>query len=181
MVHRIDRHVSGLVVVARRAEALAALREQFAARSPLREYLALAEGRPPSPGGDLRSWLAEERRTRKVFPTEPGRGREAVLRYRVEETMRHASLLQVRLGTGRRNQIRVQLAEVGCPVVGDVVYGRPSPLIPRVALHATRLRFLHPATGQPAEFRSELPADFLAAQVQLRRGARPAEGGSEGS
>ena len=181
VVHRIDRHVSGLVVVARRAGALAALREQFAARTPLREYLALAEGSPPSPEGELRSWLAEERRTHKVFPTETGKGREAVLRYRVEERMRHASLVQIRLQTGRRNQIRVQLAEVGCPVVGDVAYGRPSPLIPRVALHATRLRFLHPRTGQPTEFRSELPADFLAAQVRLRRGARPAAGGAEGS
>ena len=88
VVHRIDRHVSGLVVVARRAGALEALREQFAARTPLREYLALAEGRPPSPQGDLRSWLAEEPRTRKVFPTRPDRGREAVLRYRkVDQTL----------------------------------------------------------------------------------------------
>ena len=95
--------------------------------------------------------------------------------------MRYASLLQVRLETGRRNQIRVQLAQVGCPVVGDAVYGRSSPLIPRVALHAARLCFRHPRTGRLAEFRSELPGDFLAAQGRLRRGARPGESRSGGT
>jgi 23S rRNA pseudouridine1911/1915/1917 synthase len=175
VVHRIDRWVSGLVVVARRPEALAHLRAQFARRTVLREYLALVEGKPPAPAGRLVSWLTEHPKTRKVTAGgQPGRGKEAVLHYETREALPHASLVACRLETGRRNQIRVQMAETGCPLVGDEAFGRPSPLIRRVALHATRLRFRHPGTGAAAEFISEPPADFRAALERLRRGALPA-------
>jgi len=173
VVHRIDRFASGLVILARHAAALGALREQFAAREPLREYLALVSGRPPGGRGELRGWIREAPRTRKMVPAPEGQGKEAILAYRTLENLRHGSLVQVRLRTGRRNQIRVQMAEAGCPLVGDIAYGEPSPLIGRVALHASRLRFRHPDGGAAMEFRSEPPRDFATALDRMRAGARP--------
>ena len=177
VVHRIDRYASGLVVVARRKAALGKLKEQFASRTVLREYLALVEGAPSSPRGRLTSWLEGDPRTRKVrVATASGEGREAVLDYEVVERMRRACRVEVRLETGRRNQIRVQFAEIGCPLVGDVTYGRRSHLISRVALHAARLRFDHPGSGRSSEFACDPPADFVAALRRLREGAHPAGG-----
>ena len=173
VVHRIDRYASGLVVLARRRGALTDLREQFAARQPLRQYLALVEGRPAAGRGELRTWLAEDPRTHKMVPVGEGEGKEAILDYRTLENLRHGSRIQVRLRTGRRNQIRVQLAAIGCPLVGDVAYGRPSPLIPRVALHAERLRFRHPSSGRAVEFHALPPRDFQAALERMRSGALP--------
>lgn len=177
VVHRIDRYASGLVVLARRGAALSALREQFAAREPLREYLALVVGRPPGGEGRLRGWLVEEPRTRKMAAAPDGEGKEAVLTYHTVENLRHGTLLRVRLETGRRNQIRVQMAAAGCPLVGDRAYGQPSPIIGRVALHAARLRFRHPGTGGSVEFRCDPPPDFAGALERMREGAIPARRG----
>ena len=107
-----------------------------------------------------------------------GRGNEhtATLRYRVVERMPHGSLVEVRLVTGRKNQIRVQFAEIGCPLVGDVTYGRPSPLISRVALHSARLGFLHPHSGREMTWSSRPPSDFRRALRRLQAGERPAPG-----
>jgi 23S rRNA pseudouridine1911/1915/1917 synthase len=177
VVHRIDRYASGLVVLARRGAALSALREQFAAREPLREYLALVAGRPPGGEGTLRGWLVEDPHTRKMVPAAEGEGKEAVLTYRTVENLRHGTLLRVRLETGRRNQIRVQMAAAGCPLVGDRAYGRPSPLIGRVALHAAGLCFRHPGSGRRVEFRTDPPRDFAGALERMRGGAIPARRG----
>ena len=84
-------------------------------------------------------------------------------------------MVEIRLETGRRNQIRVQMAEAGCPLVGDQAFGNPSPLLRRVALHAARLRFQHPRGGREVEFVSEPPGDFRKALSKLRAGARPSE------
>ena len=179
VVHRIDRFASGLVVVARHRKALERLSEQFAARTATRRYLALCDGRPPRSRGELVSYLKEDPRTHKLFPTsEPAEGARAALRYRVVEPLGTASLVEVSLETGRRNQIRVQMAEIGCPLVGDRAYGTASRCISRVALHAAELGFRHPRTGQPLRFTSPLPADFVLALERLRQGEAPPPGRS---
>ncbi len=171
-VHRIDRFTSGLVVAARSGPVFATLRSQFASGRPERVYLAVAEGRVERDEGRLVHRLAEHPVSLKVHPVEDGHpGRQAVLRYRVRERFRAATLLEVTLETGRKNQIRVQLAAEGHPLVGDVVYGRPSPLIERTALHAYRLAFDHPSRGQRLAFEAPLPADLRRLLASLRRPA----------
>ena len=171
-VHRIDRFTSGLVVVARTGPAFGVLRSQFASGRPGRVYLAVAEGRIERDEGRLVHRLAEHPVSLKVHPVEDERsGRKAVSSYRVKERFPTATLLEVRLETGRKNQIRVQLAAEGHSLVGDIVYGRPSGLIERTALHACRLAFDHPSSGRRLEFEAPPPPDFLRLLSALRRGA----------
>jgi 23S rRNA pseudouridine1911/1915/1917 synthase len=170
VVHRIDRFTSGLVLFGRTEAAAGALVEQFVDRSATREYLALCEGVPRAPKGRLESRLVENPRSLKMETARRGqRGAAAVCFYEIEERLPAAALLRVRLETGRRNQIRVQLAGIGHPVVGDRTYGNPSRLIPRVALHAARLAFRHPGSGQTLRLESPLPADMRRALRRLRR------------
>jgi 23S rRNA pseudouridine1911/1915/1917 synthase len=175
VVHRIDLFTSGLVVFARTRAAWDHLKAQFAAGTPERVYLAVAEGALERDSGRLVHHLAEHPKSFKVATAAPGDpgARRAACRYRVLERFPHATLLEVTLETGRRNQIRVQLAAEGHPLVGDVAYGHPSPLLPRTALHAARLRFAHPADGRPVEFRSEVPGDLRRLLRRLRGGASP--------
>ncbi len=158
IVHRLDRETSGLLVFAKSEEAKRALQTQFEARSVERIYLALVEGRPPRERGTLESRLAEDRMLR-VRSAE--RGRLAITHYRVLRSRRESSLLELRLGTGRRHQIRVQLAEAGWPIVGDVTHEGPRGSSGRLCLHATRLGFVHPVTRRPVAFDSAPPADWV--------------------
>ncbi len=174
-VHRIDRYTSGLVVLARSSRAHAALRRAFAEGRPERVYLALASGAIERGSGRLVHRLAEHPRSLKVHVAPDGEpGRTASCRFRVLERFEHATLLEVVLETGRRNQIRVQLAAEGHPVVGDVAYGTPSPWIARTALHAHRLAFVAPS-GDTLRFVAEPPADFRSAVRAARRGGKPAD------
>lgn len=176
VVHRIDRFTSGLVVFARHHPAARELKRQFLERTPERIYLAVAEGRLEADRGRLVHALAEHPKSLKVHVVaKSADGREASLRYRVIERLPHATLLEVTLETGRRNQIRVQLAAEGHPLVGDLAYGRPSPLIGRVALHAHRLAFDTPRGRKRLKFESPVPADIKRLLTKLRGGARPAE------
>ena len=161
VVHRIDRFTSGLVVFARSHPAHLDLKAQFKARTPERVYLAIAEGRVEPERGRLVHSLAEHAKSLKVHvvPDGPG-GRLATLSYRVVERFDTATLLEVRLETGRRNQIRVQFAAIGHPLIGDVTYGEPSPLLPRVALHAHRLALTAPRRPERLRFESPLPEDL---------------------
>ena len=168
VVHRIDKHVSGLVVFARSAAALENLRLQFAARSVVRQYVAICEGEPGADEGEIVSYLRENPKSLKMTVSRAGSGERAVLRYRVRERFGSATLLEVRLETGRRNQIRVQLAQAGCPLLGDVAYGVASPLLPRVALHAARLEFRHPESGAAVVCEAPVPPDLARALARLR-------------
>lgn len=158
IVHRLDRETSGLLVFAKSEAAKRALQAQFEARSVERVYRALVEGRPPRDQGTLESRLAEDRMLR-VRSAE--RGRVAITHYRVLATRREGSLLELHLGTGRRHQIRVQLAESGWPIVGDVTHGGPRSGAGRLCLHATRLGFTHPVTGARVVFESAPPPDWV--------------------
>ena len=163
VIHRLDHFTSGLVLFARNPQSADHLLAQFSSRTVQREYLAICEGTPEKPDRHLVAWLVEDPVSLKVHTTrDRAKGRKAVCAYTVERTLREAALLRVRLETGRRNQIRVQLADHGHPIIGDRTYGNESRLIDRVALHAARLGFAHPRTGQPVRVESPLPRDMVA-------------------
>jgi 23S rRNA pseudouridine1911/1915/1917 synthase len=166
IVHRLDRETSGLLVVAKTPEAKRRLQMQFAAGGAERRYVAIVEGVMATDEGTLRDVLLEDRslRVRPVDPRRPpprgGRARVAITRYRVIERRADVTRVALRLGTGRRHQIRVQLARLGHPVVGDARHGARRDPLRRLCLHATRLGFRHPDTGAPVEFDSAPPIDF---------------------
>lgn len=172
-VHRIDRFTSGLVAFALSPAAWHALRAQFTARAPERLYLAVAAGRIEPDSGALVHRLRAHPSSHKVRTVRGPRGQDASCTFRVTERFAHATLLEVRLETGRRNQIRVQLASEGHPLVGDRSYGGASPLLARTALHAWRLVFDHPGTGETIRLQADPPADFRRLLAALRRGADP--------
>jgi 23S rRNA pseudouridine1911/1915/1917 synthase len=159
IVHRLDRETSGLICFAKSAAVKRALQEQFAARSVERVYVAVVEGRVSLEEGVLEDRLAEDRSLRVRPTTDRRRGREAITRYRVLERWRSSTCLELSLVTGRRGQIRAQLAGAGHPVVGDRDYGSRRDPLRRLCLHATRLGFRHPR-GPAVEFSSPAPPTF---------------------
>jgi len=159
VVHRLDRETSGLLVFARSPEAKEALQKQFQFRTPERIYQARVEGAMRDDEGTLTSRLAEDRSLR-IRPTRDSeRGREAITRYRVLERYADSTLLELKLVTGRRGQIRAQLGALGHPIVGDREYGSRRDPFKRVCLHATRLGFMHP-NGRRVTFESRAPTAF---------------------
>lgn len=176
VVHRIDRDTSGLVVVAKHAAAHAALKGQFFRREPERVYRAVVYGHPVPPSGTWRDQLVWDRRAliqKQTHPRDPD-GKEAVSEYRVLESFTDASLVEVRLITGKRNQIRIQARLRGHTLVGEkrYVFG-PDTLrpieCPRQALHAFRLAFRHPSTGRPLVFEAPMPDDLEQLLARMRR------------
>jgi 23S rRNA pseudouridine1911/1915/1917 synthase len=176
VVHRIDQDTSGLVVFAKDARAQAGLKSQFKRREPRRVYLAVVYGHPDPRSGTWRNHLVWDEKALIQKETHP-RDRdatEAVSDYRVLESFRDTSLIEVRLQTGRRNQIRIQARLRGHTLVGEkrYTYG-PDALrtiqFERHALHAYQLAFDHPADGRALEFEAPPPADFLALLDRLRR------------
>jgi 23S rRNA pseudouridine1911/1915/1917 synthase len=169
-VHRLDRDTSGLLVVARSEEAHRRLRAALQAREITREYLVLAEGRPPARTGTIDAPLGRDRRVRTRMSTDTDEPRAAVTHFILERALPATTLLRVRLETGRTHQIRAHLRAIGHPVAGDPEYGTPGRLgLERQFLHAARLAFAHPLTGAPVDVASPLPADLEAA---LERAAR---------
>jgi 23S rRNA pseudouridine1911/1915/1917 synthase len=164
IVHRLDRDTSGLLVVARTEQAHAALKRMLAAREITREYLALVEGRPAARAGTIDAPVGRDRRVRTRISTDTDEPREAITHFETERTFPGATLLRVRLQTGRTHQIRAHLLEIGAPVAGDPEYGRAGLFgLQRQFLHAERLAFRHPVSGEPVDVRSPLPADLVAA------------------
>jgi 23S rRNA pseudouridine1911/1915/1917 synthase len=169
IVHRLDRDTSGLLVVARSHEAYAALQDAVRRRDLERRYLALVRGHPRSRSGRIDAAIGRDRRdpTRRSLDTEAPR--EAVTHFEVRETLREHALLEVKLETGRTHQIRVHLAAIDLPVAGDAQYGVRGDLgLARQFLHAHRLRFRHPVTGEEIDTESPLPPDLQAA-LELAR------------
>jgi 23S rRNA pseudouridine1911/1915/1917 synthase len=182
-VHRIDQDTSGLVLFAKDAAAQAYLKEQFKRRETERTYLTVVYGQPEPAAGTWRDFLVWDEKAliqKETHPRDP-RGTEAVTHYRVLEPLRGASLLEVRLHTGRRNQVRIQARLRGHTLVGEqrYVFGpdqlRPIPF-PRHALHAYRLAFRHPDDGRRIEVEAPPPADFreLLSRLQWRASPGPA-------
>jgi 23S rRNA pseudouridine1911/1915/1917 synthase len=164
IVHRLDRDTSGLLVVARTPEAHRRLKAALQAREITREYLALVEGRPPARRGTIDAAIGRDRRVRTRMSTDTDDPREAVTHFEIERALPQTTLLRVRLETGRTHQIRAHLLAIGHPVAGDPEYGTAGLLgLERQFLHATRLAFSHPVSGERVEVVSELPADLVAA------------------
>ena len=175
IVHRLDRDTSGLMVVARSAEAHRRLQALLRRRDLKREYLALVVGRPRSRTGVIEAPIGRDRTNPLRHSLDTANPRDAVTHFEVEELLPRHALLRVSLETGRTHQIRVHLAAIDLPVAGDPTYGRPAELgLERQFLHAARLAFPHPITEHPVDVTSPLPADLEAALMQARaaRGSR---------
>jgi 23S rRNA pseudouridine1911/1915/1917 synthase len=188
IVHRLDKNTSGLLVVAKDNKTHRALSDQLSSRSLSRTYWALVWGHLASPEGMIQVAIGRSATDRKKMAVRQHKGREAVTRYRVRESLGPVDFLELKLVTGRTHQIRVHLFHVGHPVVGDPDYGgrrlhwlqrlkgrereigwKLLEILSRQALHAGRLEFTHPASGKPVVVESPLPLDFTLALETLRR------------
>jgi 23S rRNA pseudouridine1911/1915/1917 synthase len=171
IVHRLDKGTSGVLVVARSELGHTSLVKQFSNRTTARTYVALAEGDLPLDEGIVDAPIGRSSRDPKIFAVSPLAAKEALTTFKVLARYGgRATLLRLRLHTGRTHQIRVHLAYLGHPVLGDATYGSNTELIDRPALHAHTLAFDHPATGVRMKFLSPLPADILRTQEQLAAG-----------
>jgi 23S rRNA pseudouridine1911/1915/1917 synthase len=173
IVHRIDRDTSGVLAVARTDFAHRSLARQFHDRQVEKVYLALVHGRPKQASGRITSPITRDPVRRTRMTTRLGKGRSALTDYEVIEEFELFSLLRVRIGTGRTHQIRVHLSSIGHPIVGDRLYGAPAaipgvPPLGRFFLHAYRLRFLSPSSGEPIVVESPLPPELSEFLAHLR-------------
>jgi 23S rRNA pseudouridine1911/1915/1917 synthase len=185
IVHRLDRGTSGLLLVAKSDEAHRALAQQFAGRTVEKEYLAIVHGVPARAAGSIDAAIGRDPVARRRMSVRAARAREARTSWSVEERFDGAALLRVRIHTGRTHQIRVHLASIGHPVAGDAVYGgtrsassrKPAARaalqsLARPALHAARLGFTHPTSGDRLRFEAPLPPDLVSVLEALRAAAR---------
>jgi 23S rRNA pseudouridine1911/1915/1917 synthase len=169
LVHRLDRDTSGLLVVAKSDAVHETLKAALQRRDIAREYLALVEGRPPAKSGTIDAPIGRDRRVRVRMSTDTDVPREARTHFELLEALPGTTLLRVKLETGRTHQIRVHLQAIGHPVAGDPEYGRAGLLgLERQFLHAARLAFEHPVTGEPVAVESPLPADLVVALDRAR-------------
>ena len=191
IVHRLDKDTSGLLVVAKNDASHAKLAKQFARRTISREYIAIVWGRFKERAGVIEADLARSRSDRKKMAVVPG-GKASATEYTVLEQFEYCSLLRLKLRTGRTHQIRVHFAHIGHPVFGDPVYNgrrlasgpggprqkaevqRMLKLLPRQALHAKTITFVHPVTGIRVDLDSDIPADMQGVLDILRQGTTPA-------
>ena len=169
IVHRLDKDTSGLMIAAKTHDSHIRLSQQIKDRQVSKGYLALVEGTPYPELGTIDVPIGRDPRRRTRMAVVP-EGRESRTGYRLIERAGAHSLLELQLHTGRTHQARVHLAWLGHPLLGDGVYGRRSPLLARHFLHAHHLAFAHPTSGEPMEFRSQLPADLQATLDSVRRG-----------
>ena len=158
IVHRLDRETSGLMVFAKTEVAKRGLQAQW--KTTEKGYLAVVEGHPPADHGVLRSHLDESSPFRVYSAPPSERTRHAVTRYRVIQRLATRALVELTPETGRRNQIRVHLADAGCPIIGDYKYEARTNPARRLGLHARSLRFGHPLSGERLWFESPLPRDL---------------------
>ncbi len=171
IIHRLDKDTSGVIVVGRRAAALQHVMRQFQARTVEKVYLALVERAPRTPTGRIDMPIARDPHNRRKMATQRG-GRSAISEFSVIERFNDGrALLRVLLLTGRTHQIRVHLAAIECPIVGDPLYGqRKQKMLRRQFLHAQRLCFDHPTTGERMCFEAPLPAELTSLLDLLRQG-----------
>ena len=171
IVHRLDKETSGLIVVAKNEQAHRWLQDQFRTRVVEKIYLALVDGKPPTPSGRVEAPIGRNSTQRKLMSVVPlEKGREAVSEYRTLESFPAHTLLEIHPLTGRTHQIRVHLAFLGCPVVGDRVYGKRKSSIDldRHFLHAYKLKIILPGEKKPRVFEAELPAELNSVLKALR-------------
>ncbi|MEW6220818.1 MAG: RluA family pseudouridine synthase [Thermodesulfobacteriota bacterium] len=172
IVHRLDKDTSGVMVIAKHDQAHRLLVTQFQDRRVEKRYLALVAGRPPAPSGRIALPIGRHPVQRQKMAIRPGDGREAATRWRLVEAFPQVALVELTLETGRTHQIRVHMAAIGHPVVGDRVYGRAVCLpvaVPRQLLHSQILSFCHPGSGEMMRFVAPVWPDFEDVLAALRR------------
>ncbi len=177
VVHRLDKDTSGLMVVAVDDKSYYDLAEQFKERTINRKYIALVYGNLKGDEGEIALRIGRSESDRKKMSTRVNKGKEAVTRWKVKENFRGATLMEIKLGTGRTHQIRVHFASIGHPVLGDRTYGKKIDItvksgkkisFPRQMLHAELLGFTHPVTGSHLEFTGPLPEDMAQKIREIR-------------
>lgn len=172
VVHRLDKDTSGLILMAKNDRTHRWLQDQFRLRKVEKIYLALTDGRPPTPTGRVEAPIGRDTRQRKQMAiVVPKKGRAAVSEYRTLENFPEHTLLEVRPVTGRTHQIRLHLAFLGCPIAGDTIYGRRHSTIPieRHFLHAARLTIRLPGESEARVFAAPLPSELEQVLEDLRR------------
>lgn len=160
IIHRLDRDTSGLMMFAKSEEAKRTMQHNWNNMVLNRKYLAVVEGTPDPADGTVKSYLAETSQYEVYSTDDPEKGQLAITRYRTLEAGPRFSLLEVELDTGRKNQIRVHMKDLGHPISGDRKYGAEASPIHRLALHAQTLRFIHPVTRREMNFSTPVPASF---------------------
>lgn len=160
IIHRLDRDTSGLMMFAKNEEAKRTMQHNWNNMVLNRKYLAVVEGTPEPAEDTIRSYLAETSQYEVYSTDDPAKGQLAVTRYRTLESGPRFSLLEVELDTGRKNQIRVHMKDIGHPISGDRKYGAEASPIHRLALHAQTLRFIHPVTRREMNFSTPVPSSF---------------------
>ncbi|PIQ49459.1 MAG: RNA pseudouridine synthase [Cytophagales bacterium CG12_big_fil_rev_8_21_14_0_65_40_12] len=158
IVHRLDRDTSGVLVFARNENAKAYLQEEWGQFK--KKYYAVVLGKPPETEGEITSYLMENAMHRMYSVQDPNKGKFAKTGYKVLKTTGRFSLLEIELFTGRKNQIRVHMADIGCPIVGDKMYGKDPKAKGRLALHAATLTILHPYSKKEMTFETGFPNAF---------------------
>jgi 23S rRNA pseudouridine1911/1915/1917 synthase len=177
VVHRLDKDTSGVMVVALEDGAYYNLVGQFRERTIQRQYKALVYGTFSNVCGEIAAIIGRSESDRKKMSTKVRRGKEAITAWKVIERFREATLIEAKLGTGRTHQIRVHFTSIGHPVLGDRTYGKKTFIevgkkrihFPRQMLHAEMLGFIHPATGEYIEFKSDMPQDMSEKILQLEK------------
>lgn len=158
--HRLDRFTSGIVIFAKNPQVQQMLRDSWSTFVVERLYMAIVEGRPKQDKGEVKSYLAEDDRM-KVFSTnDPEKGKLSVTRYNVVKQLGDYSMVDIQILTGRKNQIRVHMSDLGCPIAGDNKYGAKSNPTGRLMLHNYALQFIHPVTRQNLRFELPMPSEF---------------------
>jgi len=163
IVHRLDRDTSGIMLVAKNEDSHRWLQTQFKLRKVIKTYLVLVDGHPPTPTGRIEVGIQRDPKDRKKMAVAYGNsGRNAISEYRTIRSFRDHTFMEVRIYTGRTHQIRVHMAFLGCPVVGDRVYGRKQPSLPieRQFLHAKSISIALPHQAEPREFVAEMPEEL---------------------
>ncbi|MCR8980524.1 RluA family pseudouridine synthase [Brevibacillus laterosporus] len=161
VVHRLDRDTSGVMMFAKNEHVQQALQNSWKDSVKERLYVALVEGNVKKQAGTISSWLKESSTLKMYSSHYPNDGQHAVTHYKLLQSDRNFSLLEVQLETGRKNQIRVHMEDIGHPIVGDKKYGAKSKPIGRLGLHARVLAFVHPSTGELLRFETDIPKTFF--------------------
>ena len=159
VVHRLDKEVSGVLLMAKSENVMDAIKDKW--EETEKHYFALVEGIPENSEGTIRSWLIEDKEMKMRSVSETTVGKLAITHYKTLRNINNYALLDIRTETGRKNQIRVHMADLGCPIVGDRKYGASTDFLRRVRLHACSISFPHPVSGKLINVESPMPDGFL--------------------
>lgn len=164
VVHRLDKEVSGVLLFAKSDVAMNSIKDNW--KETDKQYYAFVEGTPAEPEGTIESWLIEDKSLKMHSVKETPEAKFAVTHYKTIKQLNNNTLLEIRIETGRKNQIRVHLSDIGCPIIGDRKYGASTDYIRRIRLHAYHLSFPHPVNGEVITVKSPMPKGFMSLKAK---------------